>query len=392
MPVPPADANGRIQQLGRLPIDQLAPGTYELRAIAKQETNRSPVRRCSESSSNWAEPSRRHADPPCRHRRSASPRRLGHCHGAFPVPPAARADRSTPRRRPPSWSTSSSAIAGDVPSWISPPRTSRSTRTGSIRRSIRSPACRAAAGSESGWRGRPEVDHVGDDVTAGAGERRRNATGQTTRRSRSFSITLQRLVAAGAARHARLRPNDRQRRGARRGVRDGSRFPYHPALYERPHRHPQRGREGHALGNRLRRGQGERAEELQARRRELETQNATATSAAGGISGAAMARNSSEIGARGRLRLVQTELNMLRSFENLRSRSSRLRHSGALLGVVESLSMLPDGRPSCSSRRDCRSRRLAARLDAVIDAANRANVTTYAIDAHGLRTKPQRRR
>jgi VWFA-related protein len=36
MPVPPADANGRIQQLGRLPIDQLAPGTYELRAVAKQ--------------------------------------------------------------------------------------------------------------------------------------------------------------------------------------------------------------------------------------------------------------------------------------------------------------------------------------------------------------------
>ena len=73
-----------------------------------------------------------------------------------------------------------------------------------------------------------------------------------------------------------------------------------PALYERPHRHPQRGREGHALGNRLGRGQ-ERAEELQSRRRELETQNATATSAAGGISGAAMARNSSEIGARGRV-------------------------------------------------------------------------------------------
>jgi VWFA-related protein len=36
MPVPPADANGRIQQLGRLPIDQLAPGTYELRAVVKQ--------------------------------------------------------------------------------------------------------------------------------------------------------------------------------------------------------------------------------------------------------------------------------------------------------------------------------------------------------------------
>lgn len=36
MPVPPADAGGRVQQLGRLPIDQLAPGTYELRAIVKQ--------------------------------------------------------------------------------------------------------------------------------------------------------------------------------------------------------------------------------------------------------------------------------------------------------------------------------------------------------------------
>ena len=36
MPVPPADGNGRIQQLGRLPIDQLPSGTYELRAIVKQ--------------------------------------------------------------------------------------------------------------------------------------------------------------------------------------------------------------------------------------------------------------------------------------------------------------------------------------------------------------------
>jgi VWFA-related protein len=36
MPVAQADASGRIQQLGRLPIDQLTPGTYELRAIVKQ--------------------------------------------------------------------------------------------------------------------------------------------------------------------------------------------------------------------------------------------------------------------------------------------------------------------------------------------------------------------
>jgi VWFA-related protein len=36
MPVPPADEHGRIQQLGRLPIANLAPGTYELRALVKQ--------------------------------------------------------------------------------------------------------------------------------------------------------------------------------------------------------------------------------------------------------------------------------------------------------------------------------------------------------------------
>jgi VWFA-related protein len=36
MPVPPADKAGRIQQLARLPIEQLTPGTYELRVIAKQ--------------------------------------------------------------------------------------------------------------------------------------------------------------------------------------------------------------------------------------------------------------------------------------------------------------------------------------------------------------------
>ena len=36
MPVPPADASGRIQQLGRLPLADIAPGTYELRAVVKQ--------------------------------------------------------------------------------------------------------------------------------------------------------------------------------------------------------------------------------------------------------------------------------------------------------------------------------------------------------------------
>ena len=32
----PADGSGRIQELGRLPLGALAPGTYELRAVARQ--------------------------------------------------------------------------------------------------------------------------------------------------------------------------------------------------------------------------------------------------------------------------------------------------------------------------------------------------------------------
>ena len=79
---------------------------------------------------------------------------------------------------------------------------------------------------------------------------------------------------------------------------------------------------------------------------------------------------------------------MLRSFENLDRDHRGYGTSGALLGVVESLSLLlgrktivffSEGLPVSPA--------LAARLDAVIDAANRANVTTYAIDAHGLCTK-----
>jgi hypothetical protein len=36
MPVPAADAAGRVQQVGRLPLDQIAAGSYELRAVVKQ--------------------------------------------------------------------------------------------------------------------------------------------------------------------------------------------------------------------------------------------------------------------------------------------------------------------------------------------------------------------
>jgi hypothetical protein len=36
MTLPAPDATGRAAQVGRLPLDQLTAGTYELRAIVKQ--------------------------------------------------------------------------------------------------------------------------------------------------------------------------------------------------------------------------------------------------------------------------------------------------------------------------------------------------------------------
>ena len=40
LPLPAADAQGRIQQTGRVPVEQLAPGTYELRVVVQQGTTR----------------------------------------------------------------------------------------------------------------------------------------------------------------------------------------------------------------------------------------------------------------------------------------------------------------------------------------------------------------
>jgi len=133
----------------------------------------------------------------------------------------------------------------------------------------------------------------------------------------------------------------------------------------------------------------EHADELRTQRRTLETQNATSTAAAGSTSGATLARGASEIGAReAELRLVQTELNMLRSFESMDRDHRGHSIAGALIEVVETLAMLP-GRKTIVffSEGLPVSPALSAQLDAVIDAANHANVTTYAIDAHGLRTR-----
>jgi VWFA-related protein len=131
----------------------------------------------------------------------------------------------------------------------------------------------------------------------------------------------------------------------------------------------------------------ERGDNLIARRREIDAENATAIASAATSTGAQLARNGAEIGARETERaLIQTELNMMRSFDGLDRSHKGYDTATVLMTVIRSLSVYPgrktivffsEGLPVTPT--------LSSRLDAVIDAANRASVTAYAIDAKGLR-------
>ena len=133
----------------------------------------------------------------------------------------------------------------------------------------------------------------------------------------------------------------------------------------------------------------DRSDELVGRRRELEGEARSSIASAAASTGAASARSASEIGTReAELRLVQSELNMIRSFDNMDRSYKGYDTAQVLLAVVQQLSYLPgrktiiffsEGLPVSPS--------LAARLDYVIDVANRANVSAYAVDAKGLRAK-----
>lgn len=132
----------------------------------------------------------------------------------------------------------------------------------------------------------------------------------------------------------------------------------------------------------------ERGDELLDRRRELREQTAAVTSNSS-ASGQARARNAAALGQlETELRMVQTELNMMRSFDNLDRGYRGYDTWRGLQAVVGSLAQYP-GRKTLVffSEGLPVSPVLAARLDTVIDAANRANVTAYAIDANGLRAR-----
>ena len=130
----------------------------------------------------------------------------------------------------------------------------------------------------------------------------------------------------------------------------------------------------------------ERHDELLARRRELTAGSDAAGSVARG--GAAQGTGSDPGQRDSELRLVQTELNMLRSFDNLNRDHRGYDTALALVAIVQTLSAFP-GRKTIVffSEGLPVSPTLSARFDDIIDVANRANVTAYAVDANGLRTK-----
>jgi VWFA-related protein len=134
--------------------------------------------------------------------------------------------------------------------------------------------------------------------------------------------------------------------------------------------------------------QAERADAVVSRRREIDAENASAVAGVMTGGGQGLAQNASQMGERETERaLLQTELNMMRTFENFDRAHKGYDTAGVLLSVVQSLALYPgrktivffsEGLPVTPS--------LSSKLDSVIDAANRANVTAYAVDAKGLRT------
>jgi VWFA-related protein len=131
----------------------------------------------------------------------------------------------------------------------------------------------------------------------------------------------------------------------------------------------------------------ERVDELVARRRELTAANESASSpATGAAAAAANAQNMSERDSE--LQTIRAELDMLQADASLDRAHKGHTTAEALLTVVQTLAQFPgrkavvffsEGLPATPA--------LAARLDWVIDAANRANITAYAVDAKGLRAK-----
>jgi VWFA-related protein len=135
----------------------------------------------------------------------------------------------------------------------------------------------------------------------------------------------------------------------------------------------------------------QRRQLLRERQRDLDRAAAASptTTTAAGTGGLAAAGASSEIG---RLeierKVLESEMRTLRSFEELDRDHRGYGTSAALMTVLQSLAYTPgrkaivffsEGLPVSPAMR--------ARLDAIVETANRSNITVYTVDASGLRAR-----
>jgi VWFA-related protein len=134
----------------------------------------------------------------------------------------------------------------------------------------------------------------------------------------------------------------------------------------------------------------ERRDEIMDRRRELQgEQLSTAAATATGGAGGSLAASGSQMGQTEiELRLLEMERAMIDGFDALDRDHKGYDTTLSLFRVIRTLAESP-GRKSIVlfSEGLPVSPALSAKFDNLVDAANRSNVTVYAVDAHGLRTK-----
>jgi len=133
----------------------------------------------------------------------------------------------------------------------------------------------------------------------------------------------------------------------------------------------------------------ERRQDVVDRRRELLASSQALAAAAATGGGAALAQAGPAMGqTEAELQLLELERSMIDSFDALDREHRGYDTTISLVAVIRLLAEMP-GRKSVVffSEGLPVSPALSARLDDLIAAANRANVTVYAVDAHGLRTR-----
>ena len=141
-----------------------------------------------------------------------------------------------------------------------------------------------------------------------------------------------------------------------------------------------------AAGTEQQSARAERLEQLRARRAAMDVsgvnQLANTVTGTGNLSQAAGAIGQAEV----ERRLLQGEMRMLQAFDSLDRDHRGYGTTTSLLAVLESMAYMP-GRKSVVffSEGLPASPALQSHLQSVIESANRANITVYAVDASGLR-------